>query len=400
MAAPLPLSYNWRAPLVFATVGLVACLGILARGQAVGWLSAATVLVLCWAAYCCVVWLRTRSYLLVEGPVLTTRRWREFERVEAAELRAVKEVVDPGRTLVPAGGGAGGERERVTVPTALLLRGPSTLFTWILAQAPHADLGPKVSSYARTAADPGVGRMTTPPLPPDEPVAPDTAEPGSPTDQETSMPDHLALDHPTMDDLADLAVGELPDDAAAAAEQHLAGCASCRAELAELSAELDLLSGDLAALPPVAMPVTVAARLDRVLTSETSTVTPFRRPAPLKAGATATYVKQTGVIRLDAGGRGGRRRGRLRRLRAERLGRTQRALGRLAGPGPPGGPGQPGQGPGQGPRPRPAPVLGRLALRSRGHHAAGSPASPRSTSPASRTTSSTPGRTGGRTRRW
>jgi hypothetical protein len=140
--------------------------------------------------------------------------------------------------------------------------------------------------------------VTTPPLPPDEPVAPDTAEPGSSPDQETSMPDHLALDHPTMDDLADLAVGELPGDAAAAAEQHLAGCASCRAELAELSAELDLISGDLASLPPVAMPVTVAARLDRVLAGETSTVTPFRRPAPLKAGATATYVKQTGVIRL------------------------------------------------------------------------------------------------------
>ncbi|WP_344812210.1 hypothetical protein [Microlunatus aurantiacus] len=112
------------------------------------------------------------------------------------------------------------------------------------------------------------------------------------------MPDHLALDHPTMDDLADLAVGELPGDAVAATEQHLAGCAACRTELAELTAELDLISGDLAALPPLTMPVTVAARLDRVLSGETSTVTPFRRPAPLKAGATATYVKQTGVIRL------------------------------------------------------------------------------------------------------
>ena len=52
MAQPLALSYNWRAPLVFATVALVACIGILVRGQAVGWLSAAVVLVLCWAAYC------------------------------------------------------------------------------------------------------------------------------------------------------------------------------------------------------------------------------------------------------------------------------------------------------------------------------------------------------------
>ena len=140
--------------------------------------------------------------------------------------------------------------------------------------------------------------MTTPPLPPDEPVIPVAPEPGSPTDQEPPMPDHLALDHLALDDLADLAVGELSGDAAAAAEEHLTGCAVCQAELGELRAELDLISGDLAALPPVTMPVTVAARLDRVLGSETSTVTPFHRPAPLKAGATATYVKQTGVIRI------------------------------------------------------------------------------------------------------
>lgn len=140
MAAPLPLSYNWRAPLVFASVGLVACLGILARGQAVGWVSAGVVLVLAWALYCGVVWLRTRSYLLVEGRVLTTRRWRDFHRVEASDLRAVTEVVTPAgpsyRLEVERDGGS----ERVTVPTALLLRGPSTLFAWILAEAPHATL--------------------------------------------------------------------------------------------------------------------------------------------------------------------------------------------------------------------------------------------------------------------
>jgi hypothetical protein len=140
--------------------------------------------------------------------------------------------------------------------------------------------------------------MTTPPFPPDEPVVPPTAEPGPPTDQDNPMPDSLALDHPTMDDLADHADGELRGDAAAAAEEHLAGCAVCQAELGELRAELDLISGDLAALPQLTMPVTVAARLDRVLAGETSTVTPFHRPAPLKAGATATYVQQTGVVRF------------------------------------------------------------------------------------------------------
>ncbi len=140
MAAPLPLSYNWRAPLVFATVGLVACLGILARGQATGWVSAGIVLVLAWAFYCGVVWLRTRSYLLIEGTVLTTRRWRDFTRVEADQVRAVTELPTPAGPSYRLEVDRDGHRDRVTVPTALLLRGPSTLFAWILAQAPHATL--------------------------------------------------------------------------------------------------------------------------------------------------------------------------------------------------------------------------------------------------------------------
>ncbi len=140
MAQPLPLSYNWRAPLAFATVGLVACLGILVRGQAAGGLSAAVVLVLCWAAYCVVVWLRTRSYLLVEGPVLTTRRWRDYERVEGPQVRAVKELPTPAGPSYRLEVDRAGEVARVTVPTGLLLRGQSTLFTWILAQAPDATL--------------------------------------------------------------------------------------------------------------------------------------------------------------------------------------------------------------------------------------------------------------------
>ena len=140
MAQPLVLSYNWRAPLVFASVGLVACLGILVRGRAVGWVSAAVVLVLCWATYCVVVWLRTRSYLLIEGPVLTTRRWRTYERVEGSQLRAVKELPTPAGPSYRLDVERGGRSGRVTVPTALLLRGPSTLFTWILAQAPDATL--------------------------------------------------------------------------------------------------------------------------------------------------------------------------------------------------------------------------------------------------------------------
>ena len=112
------------------------------------------------------------------------------------------------------------------------------------------------------------------------------------------MPDHLALDHLALDDLADLAVGELPIEASVAAEEHLAVCGTCRADLAELSADLEAVSGQLGALPTPTLPVTVAAQLDRVLAGEEATVLPFRRSAPLKAPASAGYVKQTGVVRI------------------------------------------------------------------------------------------------------
>ncbi len=96
MAQPLELSYNWRAPLVFATVALVACIGILVRGQAVGWLSAAVVLVLCWA-----VVLRCG---LAADPVVPAGRGTGADDSAVAGLRA-------GRGVAGAGGeGAGRAR--------------------------------------------------------------------------------------------------------------------------------------------------------------------------------------------------------------------------------------------------------------------------------------------------
>lgn len=140
MAQPLPLSYNWRVPLVFATVALIVCLSLLVRGRPAGWVSAGLVLVLCWLVYCGVVWLRTRAYLLVEGRVLTTRTWRGTERVEGAQVRAVEERVTPAGPSYRLQVDRDGSLSWVTVPTALLHRGPSTLFLWILSQAPDATL--------------------------------------------------------------------------------------------------------------------------------------------------------------------------------------------------------------------------------------------------------------------
>jgi hypothetical protein len=140
------------------------------------------------------------------------------------------------------------------------------------------------------------------------------------------MPDNLTAEHLTLDELADLAVGELPAEPAAvgastAAAEHLASCPACRSELEQLNADLGLVRAELGAwgtAEPPPMPVTVAARLDRVLAEEadarsagasggaaggasaagTDRNGPVATVTPLKAPATATYVKQTGVLRI------------------------------------------------------------------------------------------------------
>lgn len=168
--------------------------------------------------------------------------------------------------------------------------------------------------------------MTTPPLPPEDAAAPDP-ERGPSADQKPSMTSHLAAEHLSLDELADISVGELSPDAVAGAETHLAGCESCRTELAQLTAEMGTVTEGLSGLDPLLedavldgaapesggrpamlapMPVTVAARLDRTLAAESElrrvsgggTVLPFAGSAPLRAPATASYVKQTGVVKL------------------------------------------------------------------------------------------------------
>ena len=40
MAHPLELSYNWRTPVLFATVGAFVCVAVLVRGRSSGWIPA------------------------------------------------------------------------------------------------------------------------------------------------------------------------------------------------------------------------------------------------------------------------------------------------------------------------------------------------------------------------
>jgi hypothetical protein len=141
MAHPLELAYNWRTPSLFASVGAVVCLGVVLRGDGTGRAGVAIALVLLWAACVTLVWARTRAHLMVDGPRLTVRHVRTLHTVEAGAVVAVRRRVSasgPVFTLVCRD--AGGTTRRVVAPVALLRGGSSTLFRWILAHAPQAEL--------------------------------------------------------------------------------------------------------------------------------------------------------------------------------------------------------------------------------------------------------------------
>ena len=141
MAHPLELAYNWRTPALFASVGAVICVGLVLRGSAEGRWAVATVLVVLWALCLALVWARTRVLLIADGPRLTIRRVLTRHTVHAAELVRVRQrpgAAGPSYTLIVHGGD--GTERRVVAPVALLRRGYPTLFGWILAHAPQAEL--------------------------------------------------------------------------------------------------------------------------------------------------------------------------------------------------------------------------------------------------------------------
>jgi hypothetical protein len=141
VAHPLELSYNWRTPAFFATVGAFICVGVVVRGRVEGWATAAALVVVLWALFIGVLYLRTRAYLLVDDDRLTVRRYRGFITVRGDDVLAVREYLTPNgpsyrlTVRTPEGG-----TRRLVAPVALLRDGRTTLFAWILAQAPNAEL--------------------------------------------------------------------------------------------------------------------------------------------------------------------------------------------------------------------------------------------------------------------
>ena len=141
MPHPLEHADNWRTPATVTSVGAVACLGVVLRGNGAGRAGVAVVLVLLWAACLAVVWARTRAHLAVDGHRLSVRRVRAVHTVEGADVLAVRtrsSASGPFFSLVCRTPGGG--TRRVVAPVALLRGGTSTLFRWILEHAPQAEL--------------------------------------------------------------------------------------------------------------------------------------------------------------------------------------------------------------------------------------------------------------------
>jgi hypothetical protein len=138
MAQPLELSYNWRTPVGMAAIGLIICLTVLVRSAPDGWISVAVVLVLLWGVFMLVVWGRTRALIQVDGYQLTTRRFRHSQVLDGRKVASVREQVT----------GSGpcykvklvGDEHSYYVPAALLKKGHSTFFDWLLTYSPDAEL--------------------------------------------------------------------------------------------------------------------------------------------------------------------------------------------------------------------------------------------------------------------
>jgi hypothetical protein len=141
MPHPLELSYNWRTPSLFASLGLVVCLGVVLRSGAAGRYGVAAVLVLLWAGCLALVWARTRALLEVDGDRLRVRQVLRTRTVEGAGLVAVRQRPSPsGPSFTLVSRGPDGIEQRAVAPVALLRGGHSTLVRWILAHAPQASL--------------------------------------------------------------------------------------------------------------------------------------------------------------------------------------------------------------------------------------------------------------------
>lgn len=134
----LPNSHPVLRPMAIASlIGLLATVAIVAGAGAGRW-AAVAVIALCWLAYLLSQLAFTRAAMETQGAVLRVRRLFGWSEVSGPEVTGLVQVLTPRgpsfrvRTT--------GRPRGVLVPCALVHRGQSTLFDWVLTFAPRAVL--------------------------------------------------------------------------------------------------------------------------------------------------------------------------------------------------------------------------------------------------------------------
>lgn len=138
----LELSYNWQRPVGISTIAALISVGLLARSGTYGWVSVALLIGMVWVGFLGLVWLRTRAYLQVEGPILRTRRYRGINELDGRKVVRVQEYLTPsGPCYKVYLRTDGAENPSVGyVAASLLKKGHSTFFDWLQTWAPRAEL--------------------------------------------------------------------------------------------------------------------------------------------------------------------------------------------------------------------------------------------------------------------
>jgi len=138
MSRPLELSYNWRAPVSFATIGLLICIGVLVRSTIVGRAGAVAAVIVLWAVFMAVVWGRTRALIEVVGDTLRVRRFLNIHELEGPRVTTVREYLTASGPSYKVRLTA--DQRTYYVPSAMLRQGQSTFLGWLLTNCPDAEL--------------------------------------------------------------------------------------------------------------------------------------------------------------------------------------------------------------------------------------------------------------------
>ncbi|MBO0811840.1 MAG: hypothetical protein J2P23_07310 [Microlunatus sp.] len=124
--------------MAFATIGLIVVVTVLARSRTTGWIGAIAGVVLLWAVFIAVMWVRTRARIEVDGDQLYVRRFLNTYILDGHKVASVREYLTASGPSYKVR--LIGDAKTYHVPSALLRQGHSTFFSWVLSNSPDAEL--------------------------------------------------------------------------------------------------------------------------------------------------------------------------------------------------------------------------------------------------------------------